>query len=213
MRRPRKSAKASGLVWQIFLLLWALTILVPLLWILLVSLKTNQEFFESVWALPKKLQFSNYVEAWASLELDKAFGNTIIYVGFSMAIRIIFTIAASYTLTRISFRGRKLLMGLIMLSLFLPGVNAMVPAYILLKEMHLINSLYGLIVFSSVGIDAFSVMVLCSFLSSIPYEMEESAALDGAGYFRTLFQVIVPMAKPGIITVLVFSFLNLYYKN
>lgn len=196
--------------WEILLFLWALTILVPLVWIVVVSLKTNQEFFQSVWALPRKPQFSNYVEAWTSLRLDKAFMNTIIYIGCSMIIRLVFTVTTTYSLTRLSFRGRKMLMALVMLSLYLPGVNALVPSYVLLRDMHLLNSLKGLIIFSSVGIDAFSVMVLSGFLASIPYEMEESAALDGAGYFRTLFQIILPMAKPGIVTVLVFSFLNLY---
>lgn len=196
--------------WRLFLFLWALTVMVPILWILIVSLKTNQEFFQSAWGLPKVLQLSNYVKAWTSLKLDRAFLNTVIYVGASLVIRIIFAVTTAYALTRVKFKGRKLLMGLVMLSLYLPGINAMVPTYILMKDMHMLNSISGLIFYSSVGIDTFSVMVLGGFLATIPYEMEESAYMDGAGYFRTLFQIIVPMAKPGVVTVLIFSFLGLY---
>lgn len=210
MKRAMDKWNLSECVWRLMLFAWALTVLVPLLWILIVSLKTNREFFQSAWALPEVPQFANYVKAWISLRLDKAFINTILYIGFSMAIKLVFTLTTAYSLTRVKFKGRKLLMGLVMLSLYLPGINAMVPSYVLLKKLHLLNSIYGLVVFSSFGIDTFCVMVLGGFLSTIPYEMEESAYMDGAGYFRTLFQVIMPMAKPGIVTVLIFSFLNLY---
>lgn len=206
----KKKVNAGNLVWRFALFLWALTVLIPVIWILNVSLKTNLEFYQSVWALPAVPQFINYITSWISMDLDLAFFNTVVYVGASMIIRLIFTMMVSYSLTRMKFRGRKLLMWLIMLSLFLPGVNALVPTYVLMNKMHLLNSITGLVILSSVGINAFSVMVLNGFLSSIPYEMEESAYMDGAGYFRTMMQIIMPMAKPGLVTVLVFSFLNLY---
>lgn len=210
MRFRQKKGCAGEIVWRIALFLWALTVVVPLVWIVLVSLKTNREFFQSAWALPEKLMFSNYTYAWKSLGLDKAFLNTIIYVGCSMVLILTLTLMVAYSLTRVRFKGRKLISGIIMLSLFLPGVNALVPTYILMKKLGLLNSIGGLTVLSGAGINAFYVMVLGSFLSSIPYEMEESAYLDGAGYFRTMVQIIAPMATPGLVTVGVFAFLNLY---
>lgn len=210
MRFRRKKKCAGEIVWRIALFLWALTVVVPLVWIVLVSLKTNREFFQSAWALPEKLMFSNYTYAWKSLGLDKAFLNTIIYVGCSMVLILTLTLMVAYSLTRVRFKGRKLISGIIMLSLFLPGVNALVPTYILMKNLGLLNSIGGLTMLSGAGINAFYVMVLGSFLSSIPYEMEESAYLDGAGYFRTMVQIIAPMATPGLVTVGVFAFLNLY---
>lgn len=206
----KKKIGAGNWLWRIGLFIWALTVLIPVLWIVNVSLKTNREFYQSVWALPEIPQFSNYIESWISMDLSQAFLNTVIYVGCSMVIRLIFTMMVSYSLTRVKFRGRKTLMWLIMLSLFLPGVNALVPTYVLMNKLHLLNSITGLTILSSVGINAFSVMVLNGFLASIPYEMEESAYMDGAGYFRTMVQIIMPMAKPGLVTVFVFSFLNLY---
>lgn len=210
MRFRQKRESAGGIVWRIALFIWALTVVVPLVWIVLVSLKTNREFYQSAWAPPEKLMFSNYTYAWTSLGLDKAFLNTVIYVGCSMVLILTLTLMVSYSLTRVRFKGRKVISGIIMLSLFLPGINALVPTYILMKNLHLLNSIGGLTMLSSVGINAFYVMVLSSFLSSIPYEMEESAYLDGAGYFRTMVQIIAPMATPGLVTVGVFAFLNLY---
>lgn len=201
---------SGGIGWRLLLFFWALTVIIPLAWIVNVSLKTNQEFYQSVWALPEKPQWSNYVYAWESLGLDEAFLNTLIYVGCSMVITIVLTYLVAYSLSRIRFRGRKVILAAIMVSLFLPGVNALVPTYVLMKDLKLLNSLTGLIILSSVGINSFNVMVLSSFLETIPREMEESAYVDGAGYFRTMVQIIAPMAMPGIVTVAVFSFLNLY---
>lgn len=203
-----RSRRKDGL-WRIGLFLWAVTILIPLLWIVMVSLKTNREFYQSMWDLPKTPQFVNYVESWKTMGLGRAFWNTFLYVGCSLAIQLVFSVSTAYALSRVKFRGRKFLMGLVMLSIFLPGINAMVPAYVTLKNLHLLN-FPGLIMFSSCGINAFNVMVLSGFFSSIPYEMEESAFMDGAGYFRTLVQIIAPMATPGIVTILVFAFLGFY---
>lgn len=207
VKRKRKSS--GNILWRIALIIWSLTIIFPIGWIIIVSLKTNVEFYQSVWALPEIPQFINYVEAWQEMGLGKAFWNTFVYVGASMAITLTFAYYATYSLYRVKFRGRKLLRGLLMLSLFLPTINAMVPTFVMLSKLHL-RSFVGLIIFSSFGINAFNVMVLGGFLSSIPHEMEESAFIDGAGYFRTATQIIAPMAKPGIVTIAVFCFLGYY---
>lgn len=199
-------------VWRIVLYLWALTILFPLVWVIYESLKSNPEFFKNIWALPSELKWSNYLKAWNQYGFGQSLLNTLYYVGGSLVVSLFFTTINAYALTRMEFKGRKLIWSLIMLSLFLPGVNALVPQYVIMRELDLTNSLTGLILLSSLGESVFYLMLLGGFMSSLPKELEESATMDGATLFQRFWRVIVPLSTPGIVTVAVFKFLG-YYNN
>lgn len=199
-------------VWRIVLYVWALTILFPLVWVIYESLKSNPEFFQNIWALPSKLKWDNYLKAWNQYGFGQSLLNTLYYVGGSLVVSLFFTTINAYALTRMEFKGRKLIWGLIMLSLFLPGVNALVPQYVIMRELELTNSLTGLVLLSSLGESVFYLMLLGGFMSSLPKELEESATMDGATLFQRFWRVIVPLSTPGIVTVAVFKFLG-YYNN
>ncbi|GIP37578.1 ABC transporter permease [Paenibacillus sp. J31TS4] len=196
--------------WRLLLLLWAITIVFPILWILYESLKTNKEFFADIWALPQSLHWENYTKAWTSYKLGSAFLNTLYYVGASLLLGTFLVTLNAYALTRLQFRGRKLIWSVIMLSLFLPGINALIPQYVLMRELHLTNSLTGLIILDSFGESVFFLLLLGGFLQSLPKELEESAFMDGASLFQVFWRIIVPLSTPGIVTVAIFKFLNLY---
>lgn len=198
------------IIWRICLALWALTIIFPLLWIVFESLKTNQEFYADVWALPKHWSWKNYHNAWVSYELGSTMLNTLYFVGVSLVLGTFLTTLNAYALTRIQFRGRKFIWAAIMLSLFLPGINALVPQYVLMRELHLVNSLTGLIILDSFGETVFFLMLLGGFMQSLPKELEESAFMDGASLFQVFWRIIVPLSTPGIVTVAIFKFLGLY---
>ncbi|WP_169089025.1 carbohydrate ABC transporter permease [Paenibacillus sp. PL91] len=197
-------------IWRILLFLWALTILFPLAWVFYESLKSNPEFFQDIWALPTELQWKNYTKAWNQYGFGQSLLNTLYYVGGSLVLGMFFTTLNSYALTRMEFKGRKVIWGLIMLSLFLPGVNALVPQYVVMRELELTNSLTGLILLSSLGESVFYLMLLGGFMSSLPKELEESATMDGATLFQRFWRVVVPLSTPGIVTVAVFKFLGFY---
>ncbi|MCU6712164.1 carbohydrate ABC transporter permease [Paenibacillus sp. J5C_2022] len=197
-------------IWRLLLFLWALTILFPLAWIVYVSLKSNPEFFQNIWSLPKKLLWSNYANAWNSYGLGKAMVNTVYYVGVSLVLGTFLTTLNAYALTRVSFRGRAFVWSLIMLSLFLPGINALVPQYVLMKQLDLTNSLTGLIILDSFGESVFFLLLLGGFMQSLPKELEEGAKIDGASLFGVFWRIIVPLSTPGIVTVAIFKFLSLY---
>lgn len=199
-------------VWRVVLYLWALTIIFPLVWVIYESLKSNPEFFQDIWALPTEFRWQNYVKAWTSYGFGQSLLNTLYYVGASLLISLFFTTINAYALTRMEFKGRKLIWSLIMLSLFLPGVNALVPQYVIMREIGLTNSLTGLVLLSSLGESVFYLMLLGGFMSSLPKELEESATMDGATLFQRFWRVIVPLSTPGIVTVAVFKFLG-YYNN
>ncbi|CAN7561841.1 carbohydrate ABC transporter permease [Paenibacillus sp. LjRoot56] len=199
-------------VWRLVLYVWALSILFPLVWVFYESLKSNPEFFKDIWSLPKQAQWSNYVIAWTEYGFGQSLLNTLYYVGGSLVVSLFFTTLNAYALTRMEFKGRQLIWGLIMLSLFLPGINALVPQYVIMRELHLTNSLTGLILLSSLGESVFYLMLLGGFMKSLPKDMEESAHIDGASIFQVLWRVIVPLSTPGIVTVAIFKFLG-YYNN
>lgn len=197
-------------VWWAVLIVWSLTILFPLLWVLYESLKTNREFFQNIWALPETWKWVNYKNAWVKYQLGTALLNTFYYVGASLLIGTLLTTLNAYALTRMEFKGRRLIWGTIMLSLFLPGINALIPQYVLMRELHLTNSLTGLILLESLGESVFFLMLLGGFMQSLPKELEESAFIDGASLFQVFGRIIVPLAMPGIVTVAIFKFLGLY---
>ncbi|TLS50754.1 carbohydrate ABC transporter permease [Paenibacillus antri] len=199
-------------VWRILLYFWALTIVFPLCWVLYESLKTNPEFYQDIWALPKQLNWQNYADAWTDYGFGKSLLNTLYYVGGTLIVSLFFTTINAYALTRMEFKGRNLIWGLIMLSLFLPGVNALVPQYVVMRELGLTNSIPGLILLSGLGESVFYLMLLGGFMRSLPKELEESAIMDGASLFQKFWRVIVPLSTPGIVTVAVFKFLG-YYNN
>lgn len=206
----RERRTIGDALWYIILLFWSATILFPLIWVFYESLKTNQEFFQNVWKLPNQLMWSNYQKAWEQYGIGRAMINTVYYVGFSLVIGTFLTAINAYVLTRMKFRGRKAMWGIIMLSLFLPGINALVPQYVLMRDLHLTNSLTGLIILDSFSESAFFLMMLGGFMQSLPKELEESAAIDGASIFQTFFKIIMPLSTAGIVTVAIFKFIGLY---
>lgn len=197
-------------LWWIVLLLCALSVLFPLVWIFYQSLKTNREFFQDVWALPELLRWTNYKSAWTGYNIGAALLNTLYYVGISLIIGTFLTAINAYALTRISFKGRSLIWGAIMLSLFLPGINALIPQYVLMRDLQLTNSLTGLIILDSFGESVFFLLLLGGFMQSLPKELEESAFMDGASLMQVFVRIIMPLALPGIVTVAIFKFLSLY---
>lgn len=201
---------AWDFVRRFLLFLWAITVLFPILWIVMTSFKTNMEFFEGAWKFPTSLNLENYARAWTQMGIGKSLLNTLYYVGLGVILSVLVTILAAYALARFRFKGRKLIYWGIMISLFLPGVNALVPTYVLLKNLHMNNSLTGLLIFGGLNLNAFLVLILTGFMATIPKEIEESAYIDGASYLITLTKIVVPISKPGIVTVAVYAFLALY---
>lgn len=196
--------------WRVVLLAWSVSILFPLIWVLYESLKTNREFFQNVWAVPESLKWINYKNAWVKYDMGTAMLNTLYYVGASLVLGTLLTTLNAYALTRIEFKGRRLIWATIMLSLFLPGINALIPQYVLMRDLGLTNSLTGLVLLESLGETVFYLMLLGGFMQSLPKELEESGFMDGASLFQVFGRIIVPLAAPGIVTVAIFKFLGLY---
>lgn len=202
--------KNNSIFAEMLLTLWASLIVLPLIWIFYVSLKTNYEFYLNPWALPESPQFGNYINAIETLNLGPVFLNTLYFVFGGLILGVTVNTMAAYILTRLEWKGKKFVMGLIMLSLFLPGINILVPQYVLAVFFNLNNSITGLILLINMALSAFDILLMSSFMRSIPKELEESARIDGASMLTIFWKIIFPLSMPGIITISIFRFLNLY---
>ena len=192
------------------LTLWSLMVLVPLLWTLMSSFKTTKEIFASPFSLPKVWQFQNYVNAWNTAGIGNYFLNTVIVVSCSLVIVMVLGSMCAYVLARFVFPGYRAVYYLMLAGLTFPVFLAIVPLFFILKNMGLLNTLPGLIIVFVAFALPFTVFFLFSFFKALPHEIAEAAQIDGAGEWRTFFQVMLPMAKPGLASVAIFNFLGLW---
>jgi len=184
---------------------WVGFSLLAFAWVVLSSLKTNQEFFGSVWSLPATLRFDNYVRAFVSSDFGIYLFNTVLVVGASTLLVLALATPAAYVLSRIPFRGSRAISSTFMLGLGIPVQVIMIPLFFLLFRFQLINSLVGLVLAYAVVQLPFTVFLLSGFFVTLPTEMEESAAIDGASRLQTFMRIMVPLAMPGIITAAIFN--------
>jgi N-acetylglucosamine transport system permease protein len=207
----RKSSAGIGmLVLRVFLILQAFIVVYPLLWNVLTSFKTNAEVMESPWSLPSALHFDNYVRAFTTAKIGDYMVNSVLVVVMSMAVLLFTAVPTAYVLGRMRFRGRSFLTNFYMAGLFIGGVYIIVPLFIMMNDLSMLNNRFWLSAVYATGSLPFSVFLLTGFMKSIPHDYEEAAMIDGCGYFGTLFKVIIPMARPGIITLIVFSFFDFW---
>lgn len=193
---------------QIFLVAWALLVLLPMLWVLLSSFKSNTEIFSSPFALPAKWQFGTYARAWETANIDQFFLNTVIVVVFGVLFTLLFSSMAAYVLARYEFPGSRIVYYVFLAGMTFPLFLAIVPLFKVTQSLGLFQNLQGLIVVYVAFSLPFSVFFLTAFFQSLPKELAESAFIDGAGHFRTFFQIMLPLAKPGLISIGVFNFLG-----
>lgn len=210
-----KNGKDTGLgdiIIRLLLFICAVAILLPLIWVLYTSLKTNQEFFLSAWKRPSVLRWENYSRAWIQLGIANSFMNTVILVFGAMLLNTIVVSLGCYILARFDFKLRQVIYWYIIGSYFITGINTMVTGYILMRQLRLLNSIFGLIINYAAGSIVFNTLILTAFMKGQPRELDEAAYIDGATYWQTFWHVGLPLARPALLTINVFNFMN-YYNN
>ena len=192
------------------LILWSIVVIAPLLWTLLSSFKTSREIFESPFSLPADWSLTNYRTAWTEERFGDYFLNTIAVVGSALVIVMLLGSMCAYVLARFQFPGNRLIYWMMLACLTFPIFLAIVPLFKLMQNVHLLNRQPGLVVVYVAFALPFTVFFLYPFFRRLPDEIAEAAAVDGAGEWRTFFQVMLPMARPGIASVAIFNFLGLW---
>jgi len=207
---PPTSDRIVPKVAHTVLVIWCILVIAPMLWTVLSSFKTNTEIFSEPFGLPASWSFENYANAWTQAQIGQAFFNTVVVVGSALVLVMLLGAMCAYVLGRFEFPGRRAIYYLMLAGLTFPVFLAIVPLFFVLENIGLRGTLPGLILTYVAFALPFTVFFLYSFFRSLPNEMAEAAKIDGAGEWRTFFQVMLPMARPGMASVAIFNFLGLW---
>ena len=195
----------------VYLLLafWALINLFPVYWMFTFSLKSNNEIFgENVIGLPKEWLWSNYSKALQVGNIGRYFLNSVIIAVVTIALVMAVALMATFALTRFMWKGRKMMNDFFMLGLTIPIHASIVPIYVTLSKLHMLSTYSSLIIPYAVFSLAMAILICTGFMQEIPIELDEAACIDGCGTWRIFFKIIVPLMKPAVATVSIYTFLQ-----
>jgi raffinose/stachyose/melibiose transport system permease protein len=194
---------------QVFLFVWALIQIFPLYWLLTFSLKENNEIFSgNLIGLPQVWRLENYKIAFVDGKVGTYFFNSIFVTVSTIILVSLFAIMASYALIRMKWKMRGFLQAMFIMGITIPLHAVLLPVFIMLRTVKLVNSYFALIVPYTAFVLPMAIMICSSLLSSIPVELEEAACIDGCSIYKTFFRIVVPLMKPAIATVSIFTFLQ-----
>lgn len=191
-----------------FLILWALMVGLPMLWALWSSFKTSGDILAHPWSLPTDFHFDNWGRAWSTGHIGDYFINTAIVVGFSTVGTMILGSMAAYVLARFEFPGSRFIYFVFVGGMAFPVVMVLVPLFFVTKNLGLLGTFPGLILVYIAYSLPFTVFFMTSFFRTLPTSIAEAALVDGASHTRTFFQIMLPMSKPGLISIGIFNVLG-----
>ena len=224
MERVKKQGSGERVVKAfiyVALITLAVTIIVPVAWVFMASVKENSEFYGNPWTLPAGFHWQNFVDAWTKARMGDYMLNSVIVTALALAILLVVALPAAYCLSRFKFRGRGVLNVGFMAGLFINVNYIVVPIFLMLvsgdnflKKIFgtgfLLNNIVVLAVVYAATALPFTIYLLSGYFATLPHDFEEAAYIDGAGYGKTMLKIIFPMAKPSILTIILFNFLSFW---
>lgn len=213
LTHPNDSAmpinKRKPIVTYVILIFWTIVNIFPLYWMFTFSLKSNAEIFgENVIGLPIDWLWENYREAMTTGNMALYFLNSIIVTSITIVLTVICSLMACYALTRLEWPGRRLANNIFMLGLTVPIHAAILPVFVILRSLKMTDSYQALIIPYTAFALAMAIMIFGSFIGNVPKEIEEAACIDGCGTFGIFFRIVLPLMRPAISTVTIFTFLQ-----
>jgi N-acetylglucosamine transport system permease protein len=189
---------------------WSFFTLFVIVWLILSSLKTDNELFKDVWALPTQIHWDNYAKALFAVDLGTYFVNSVVVVLISVLLILVLSAPAAYILSRKQFKGSNLITLIFIAGIGIPLPLLFIPLFNIMTALSINNTLYGLgVLFVALSLP-FTVYMLTGFFGSLPVELEEAAIIDGASDFQVFFRVMLPLGMPGLITAAIFNFIGLW---
>ena len=224
MERVKKQGSGERVVKAfiyVALITLAVTIIVPVAWVFMASVKENSEFYGNPWTWPAGFHWQNFVDAWTKARMGDYMLNSVIVTALALAILLVVALPAAYGLSRFKFRGRGVLNVGFMAGLFINVNYIVVPIFLMLvsgdnflKKIFgtgfLLNNIVVLAVVYAATALPFTIYLLSGYFATLPHDFEEAAYIDGAGYGKTMLKIIFPMAKPSILTIILFNFLSFW---
>lgn len=194
----------------LFLTIFVLIVVLPVAWVFLSSVKSNQAILESPFAVTIPPQFKNFELAWTEENLGAGFILSLVATLLTLAFLVPIGCLMAYGLAKYSFKGSGLVLGLITAGMLFPNLLAAVPLFIQLTEWGWDDSLFGLVATYVAYSLSFTVFVLHGFFTALPEELAEAARIDGAGHWSLFLKVMLPLAKPGIWVAVIFNTIGLW---
>ena len=205
----RNNSKATRIIIYVGLVFWLLVNLFPVYWMFTFSLKSNAEIFgENVVGLPREWLWSNYATALETGNMGRYFLNSAIVAVATIIITLLVALMATFALTRMIWKRQKKMNRFFMLGLTIPIHASIVPVYVTLSRLHLLNTYFALIIPYSAFSLSMGILVCTGFMNEIPRELDEAACIDGCGTWGVFWRIIVPLMKPAVATVGIYTFLQ-----
>jgi len=212
VRKPAVGYRSQRLIARILtyvvMTFIALLIIVPLLWMFSTSLKPKSQLFtKEIYWIPKTVTFENYTKILNNSQTPIArwFGNSMIVAAIHTVVTIVISSLAAYAYARLKFPGKQAIFAILLATLFLPGMMFLVPNFVTVYRMGLLDNFAGVLLPSFAAV--FPVFFMRQFFETIPLELEEAAEIDGATKFQTFIQIVLPLAKSAIATLVIIEFL------
>ncbi len=194
----------------LLLLLWACINLFPVGIMLVSGFKDTREIFQNPFGLPQSWSLENHLEAWTQANFAGYFTNSVVVTVFSIVSIIFVSSMGAFVIARFRFPGRRLIYLFLISGLALPVRLAIIPIFLIVRDLGIQDTLFSLVVVYTAGGIAFSMFLLTNFFRSIPGDFHDSARIDGAGDFRIYRSIYLPLLRPALATVAVFNFINVW---
>lgn len=196
-------------VLYLFLILWSVVSIFPIYWLFTFSLKDNNEIFGgNIAGIPHHFIWANYSNAFMNGKVGIYLLNSMIVTAVTIFLTVIAATMATYAMQRMKWKLSKISMSILLLGLMVPIHAALLPVFILLRNLHLINTRWSLIIPYTGFAIPLGIMIISGFLDGIPRELEEAACIDGCSIYRIFFNIILPLLRPAIATTAIFTFLQ-----
>lgn len=202
----------SRLIMHGFLIFFALIMLYPLVWLAVSSLKPSNIIFSDTSIIPRHFEWKNYAHGWAGVAapFKVFFANSFVIATIAVIGNVLSCSFVAYAFARLDFSFKAPLFALMMMTIMLPMHASLIPQYILFNHLGWINTILPIVTPKFLAVEAFFVFLMIQFIRGIPRELDEAAAIDGAGPIRIYFSIILPLLTPALVTTAVFTFLWTY---
>lgn len=206
----KKKSSIYYIVCAVILLIMVIICIYPIVWMFFGSMKDKAEFYTNIWGLPKQIHLDNYIAAWKNADLGRRFINSLIVTLGSMCIMIPVTSCAAYAVARLNFKGKNLIYMYLLLGIMIPAGVLGIPTFTVAMKMGLLNSHFGLMLIYAAQNIAMGMFIMRGFFISLPRELEEAAMIDGCSRFGCFVRIIVPLARAGVATQVIFNGLTIW---
>ena len=200
-----RSGKILYIVFEIILIAYAILIILPLINMFISSFKSSREIFLAPYSLPETLRIENYIKVWGTGRFGRYFFNSVIVTGISISLTLLFGSMAAFGIARYRYKLSMLIFLVFLSGIMLPLKAAIIPLFLLLKKMGLLNTLLSLIlVYTAMSLPS-TVFILSGFMRGLPWDLDDAARIDGCNDFQIYWRIILPLTRQALVIVTIYN--------